>query len=83
MKDFLRSIIEMVLEGEIANTPKEHCSITDLTTTNPAWTGPRVNPNVRHEGPASNRLNHGTANLTKIASLPHALNLLLQSPDAV
>jgi hypothetical protein len=83
MEEFLRSIIGIVLEGEEASTLKEPCPVTAWITTNPAWTGPGLNTDVRDEWPASNRLHYGSDISITIASLPHAFNLLLQSLDAV
>jgi len=73
----------MVLKGENASTLNEPCSIASWTATNPTWTGPRFNTNLRDDWPTSNRLHYGTDNSITIGWLPHAFNLLLQSLGAV
>jgi hypothetical protein len=47
----------MKLTGENRNTPGKTCPSANLSTTNPTWTV----PGLREKRPATNRLNHGTA----------------------
>jgi hypothetical protein len=42
-----------------------------LSTTNPTWTDPELNPGLRGERPATNRLSHGTALLSDLPSNIH------------
>jgi hypothetical protein len=45
--------------------------IAAFSTTNPIWIDPGANPGPRSERPASNRLNHGMAIISKLsAQLP-------------
>jgi hypothetical protein len=39
----------------------ENCRSATLSTTNPTWTEPGLNPGLRGERPATNRVSHGTA----------------------
>jgi hypothetical protein len=38
------------------------CPRATLSTSNPTWTDPGSNPDLRGGRPAANRLSHGTAN---------------------
>jgi hypothetical protein len=65
----------MKLTGENQSTRGKTCPSATLSTINPTWTDPGLNPGLRGERPASNRLSHGTArsvttNLNNIS--PHA-----------
>ena len=51
----------MKLTGENRNTRGKTCPIATLPTTNPTWTDPGLNPDLRGEMPVTNRLSHGTA----------------------
>jgi hypothetical protein len=51
----------MKLTGENLSTRGETCPSAILSTTNPTWTDPGLNPGLRGETPATNRLSHGTA----------------------
>jgi hypothetical protein len=53
----------MKLTGENRSrpTPGKICPSATLSTTNPTWTVPGSNPDLRGERPATNRLSHGTA----------------------
>jgi hypothetical protein len=55
----------MKLTRENRRTRRKTCPSPTLSTTNPTWTDPESNPILR--GPATNRLNHGTAyvNITR------------------
>jgi hypothetical protein len=53
----------MKLTGENRSTPGQTCPSATLSTTNPTWTDPGSNPDLRGERPATNRLSHGTAML--------------------
>jgi hypothetical protein len=46
--------------GENRSTRGETCPSATLST-NPTWTDPGSNPDLRGERPATNRLSHGTA----------------------
>jgi hypothetical protein len=48
-------------EGKTDVLGGKTCSNATLSTTNPTWTDPGSNPGLRGEGPATNRLSHGTA----------------------
>jgi hypothetical protein len=52
----------MTLSGKNRSTLGKTCPSVNLSTTNPTWTEPGSNPGLRSEGPATNRLSHGTAN---------------------
>jgi hypothetical protein len=51
----------MKLTGENRSTGGKTCPIATLSTTNPTWTDPGSNPDLRNERTATNRLSHGTA----------------------
>jgi hypothetical protein len=51
----------MQLTGENRGTQGKTCPSATLSTTNPTWTDPRLNPGLRGERPGTNRLSHGTA----------------------
>jgi hypothetical protein len=51
----------MKLTGENRSTRRKTCPSATLSTTNPTWTDPGSNPDLRGERPATNRLSHGTA----------------------
>jgi hypothetical protein len=53
----------MKLTGENRSTRGETCPSATLSTTNPTWTDPGSNPDLRGGRPAANRLSHGTAKL--------------------
>jgi hypothetical protein len=44
------------------------CPSATLSTTNPTWTDPGLNPGLRGERLATNRLSHGTANTPKLGN---------------
>jgi hypothetical protein len=50
----------MKLTGENRSTLEKTCPNATLSTTNPTWTDPALNPGLCGERPATNRLNHGT-----------------------
>jgi hypothetical protein len=52
----------MILAGENRSTWGKTCPSATLSTTNPTWTHPGSNRDLRGERPATNRLSHGTAN---------------------
>jgi hypothetical protein len=52
----------MKLTVENRSTRGKTCPCATLSTTNPTWT--TSNPGLRGERPATNRLSHGTANLS-------------------
>jgi hypothetical protein len=54
----------MKLTGENRSTRIKTCPSVTLSTTNPTWTDPGSNPGLRGERPATNRLSHGTADVT-------------------
>jgi hypothetical protein len=61
----------MKLTGENRSTRGETCPSATLATTNPTWTDPGSNPDLRGERPATNRLSHGTAlNRTLVSREP-------------
>jgi hypothetical protein len=47
--------------GETRSTQGKTCPNATLSTTNPTWTDPGLNPVLRGERSATNRLSHGTA----------------------
>jgi hypothetical protein len=47
-------------------TRRKPCPSATLSTTNSTWTDPGSNPGLRSERPATNRLSHGTAYITRI-----------------
>jgi hypothetical protein len=51
----------MKLTGENRGTRGKTCPSAILSTTNPSWTDPGLNPGLRGEKPATNRLSQGTA----------------------
>jgi hypothetical protein len=51
----------MKLTGENRRTRGKTCPIATLSATNPTWTDPGSNPNLRGGRPAANRVSHGTA----------------------
>ena len=51
----------MKLTGETRSTWGKICRSATLSTTNPTWTDPALNPGLRGKRPATNRLSHGTA----------------------
>ena len=57
----------MKLTGENRSTRGKTCPSATLSTTNPTWTRPGLNPGLRGERPATNRLSHGTAS-TEVAA---------------
>jgi hypothetical protein len=50
----------MILTGKTEELGEKTCPSATLSTTNPTWIDPGVNPELRGERPATNRLNHGT-----------------------
>jgi hypothetical protein len=53
----------MILTGENRSTRGKTCPSATLSTTN-TWTDPGSKPGPRSGRPATNRLSHGTANIT-------------------
>jgi hypothetical protein len=51
----------MKLTGEKRSTLGKTYPSATLSTTNPTWNDPELNPVLRFEWLAANRLNHGTA----------------------
>jgi hypothetical protein len=51
----------MKLTGENRSTRGKPCPSATLSTSNPTWTDPGLNPGFRGGRPAANRLSHGTA----------------------
>jgi hypothetical protein len=51
----------MKFTGENRRTRGKTCPSATLSTTNPTWTDPGSNPDLRGGRPAANRLSHGTA----------------------
>jgi hypothetical protein len=51
----------MKLTGENLSTRGKTCPSVTLSTTNPTWTDPGSNPDLRGGRPAANPLSHGTA----------------------
>jgi hypothetical protein len=51
----------MKLTEENRSTRRKTCPSATLSTTNPTWTDPGSNPDLRSDRPATNRLSHGTA----------------------
>jgi hypothetical protein len=52
---------EIILTEENRRARRKTCPSATLSTINPTWTGPREDPGLRGERPATNRLNHGKA----------------------
>jgi hypothetical protein len=50
-----------ILTGENRRTPRKTCPSATLSTTNPTWIDPGVNPGLRGGRPATSDLGHGTA----------------------
>jgi hypothetical protein len=73
----------MIFAGETevlgANLPS-----ATLPTTNPTWIDPGMNPGLRGERPATNRLSHGTAFIELITECKfvflHCVRLFLEKP---
>jgi hypothetical protein len=61
---------ERYWQGKTKNSEKNlsQCHFVHLT---PTWIDPRVNPGLRGERPATNRLRRGTAPLNIYTLLPH------------
>jgi hypothetical protein len=53
----------MKMTGENRSTRGKPCPSATMSTTNPTWTDPGSNPDLRGGRPATNRLSHGTARL--------------------
>jgi hypothetical protein len=51
---------EMILTGENSSTQRKICSTATLSTTNPSWTGLRLNLGLCGERPTPVSLSHGT-----------------------
>jgi methionyl-tRNA formyltransferase len=51
----------MKMTVENRSTRGKTCPIATLSTTNPTWTHPGLNPGLRGGRPATNCLSHGTA----------------------
>jgi hypothetical protein len=51
----------MKLTVENRRTRGKPCPSATLSTTNPTWTDPESNPDLRGGRPEANRLSHGTA----------------------
>jgi hypothetical protein len=51
----------MKLTGKNRSTRGKTCPSATLSTTNPTWTDPELNPGIRGERPDTNRLTHGRA----------------------
>jgi hypothetical protein len=51
----------MILTGKNRSTRGKTYPSAILSTTNPTWTDPGSNPDLRGERPATNRLSHDTA----------------------
>jgi hypothetical protein len=51
----------MKMTGEDRSSGGKSCPSTILSSTNPTWTDPETNLNLRGEKPATNRLSQGTA----------------------
>jgi hypothetical protein len=58
----------MILTGENRRTRRKTCPSVTLSTTNPTWIDPGANRGLRGERPATNDLNHGTANYAAITA---------------
>jgi hypothetical protein len=54
----------MKLTRKNRSTREKICPSATLSTTNPTWTGPGLNPGLRGGRPATNRLRRGTAKTT-------------------
>jgi hypothetical protein len=54
----------MTLTGETLSTRGKTCPSTTLSTTNPTWSDPGMNPGLRGGRPATNCLSHDTAQYT-------------------
>jgi hypothetical protein len=50
-----------ILKGENRRTRRKSCPSATLSTTNPTWIDPGVNPGLRGERSATNDLSHGMA----------------------
>jgi hypothetical protein len=53
----------MISTGENRRTWRKTCPSATLSTTNPTWIDLGAIPGVRGEGPATNDLSHGTAEI--------------------
>ena len=53
----------MKLIGENQSTRGETCPSATLSTTNPTWTDPGIEPGFRGERPATNRLSHAPGSI--------------------
>jgi hypothetical protein len=51
----------MILIGHNRSTRRKLCPSTNFSTTNLGWTGPRLNPGLSGDGPATKRPNLSTA----------------------
>jgi hypothetical protein len=52
------------------DSEKETCPSATLSTTNSTWTNSGVNPGLRREMSATNRLSHGTAMVILLINVP-------------
>jgi hypothetical protein len=50
-----------MLAGENRRTRRKTCPSATISTTNPTWIDPGVNPGLRSERPATNDMSHGMA----------------------
>jgi hypothetical protein len=66
----------MILTGENRKTWRETCPSSTLSTINPTWTDPGVNPGLGGERSGTNGLNHGTA-----MSPPSLMLILTDGPE--
>jgi hypothetical protein len=55
-----------ILTAENRRTRRKTYSSVTLSTTNPTWIDPGVNPGLHGEGPVTNDLSHGTAHLLSL-----------------
>jgi hypothetical protein len=59
VRDRLWTFVNTVINLQVL---RKTCHSATLSTTNPKWIDPRVNPGLRGVRPATNDLSHGTAN---------------------
>jgi hypothetical protein len=65
----------MKLTGENQSTRGKSCPSATLCTTNPTWTDPGLNPGLRGDRSATNRLSHGTAYYVALTEVIKILNI--------
>jgi hypothetical protein len=64
----------MILPGENRRTRRKVCPSATFSTTNPTW----IDPGLRGERPATNRLSHGTVSMMMMIII-----IIINRPDTI